>query len=414
MNIGVIGPPSRISGSTKIAFGQSIALAQRRHKVYLVLQKCGLDPVKKLYKGLFNGINLVELDPIPIISTLSDKLTLSYRRISAGVNAPITQDMWYDRHAKEQLKLVGNAQASDIDFASFFLRAPAVSGLLIQQGCKALICYATLMAAPVLPLFFSSKVRKVLYFLDMPISKTLVTEGKSPNSSLVKTIVKYERWVLNHSDAIAVSSNRHYEDWSQWYDCKPKIIPPGCTPSPRMPTTKSKYVLTVTYWNPDKRPLFFLDLAEQLKGSDLKLVMAGHWPNPENLEEMKRRIKQRRLSKKIMVIPECTEEALKRLYQNACCFVAPPKSGGYMMGALEAASYGTPIIYPKIAGAWDVFTPGVHGLVANIEDIGHVAACIRKFENDGLVCQMGHEIWLRAKELSWEAHASAIEALLSK
>lgn len=412
MNIGVIGPPSRISGSTKIAFGQSVALAQRGHEVNLVLQKYGLDPVKKLFKGLFKGICLVELAPVPLLSTIFDKTTLRYRRISAGVDAPITQDMWYRRHPQERLN-VQRTQASDIDFAAFFLRAPSVSGFLARQHCNALICYATLMAAPVLPLFALSKMRKILYFLDMPISKTLVTEGRSPRSALVKSAMKFEKWVLDHADAIAVSSHRHYEDWFGWYNCEPQIIPPGCTPSPKLPASKSKYALTLTYWNPDKRPFFFLDLAEQLKKSSLKLVMAGHWPEPSDLKEMRRRIKQRHLDEKLMVVPECTEEELKGFYQNACCFVAPPKSGGYMMGALEAASFGTPIIYPKVAGAWDVFTSGVHGFVANIEEIEDVAACVRKFEDERLVAQMSRQIWKRAQELSWETHAQAIEKLLT-
>lgn len=414
MKIGIIGPPSRICASTKIAFNQSTSLAKRGHEVKFILQKRCLDQVKSLYAELSEGVNMTEIAPVPLLSSFFDRLTRGYRTMFVGAHVPITQDVWYEKYPDryiQRYEVNRRAPEVDIDSAAMLLRSLSISKSLAKWGCMALVCHATLMTIPALQLYAISKIRKIIYIHDIPISMTLVTEGRRPSSPLVKALAKFEKLVVNNSNAVA-SNRLAIKHWLRWYGIKLKYIPPGCTTSPDFPLHRSNYALTVTNWSPDKRPGFFLDIAERLRKSVLSLVMAGHWPDHSDLEEMRRRIKQRNLEEKLIVVPEPTEDELKRLYRHARCFVAPPKSGGHMMGALEAAAVGTPIIYPRVAGAWDMFTPDIHGFIANIEDIDNFAACITKFEDDALVYKMGSKIWLKAKELSWEAHALAIEKLL--
>ena len=83
------------------------------------------------------------------------------------------------------------------------------------------------------------------------------------------------------------------------------------------------------------------------------------------------------------------------------------------MGAIEAAEVGTPIVYPRGAGAWDMFTPGVHGLVGDPSNIEEFSSVIQKFADDNLVRVMGNSILNRAHEMSWDAHCKRIEELIS-
>jgi glycosyltransferase involved in cell wall biosynthesis len=417
-NVGIIGPSTHVSASSKIAFNQANCLARRGHEVEFVLQGRGLDSTRRLYAGLAEGVHLTELYPVPLFSSFFNRVTARFRRLFGGANAPITQDVWYRVRSQTHIpktnwKKEELTEKVNVDLAAMLLRSPSVSKLLANKGCQALICHATLMVIPALPLYATHGIRKLIYLHDIPIAKILEIEGRSSSSPTVKVFAKFEKWVVDNSDALACSTKVHIRDWLEWYGVKPTHIPPGCNPSPDFPLHRSNYALTVTYWSPDKRPFFFLDLADLLRESNLQLVMAGHWPDPNDLKEMRDRIKQRNLNAKLTIVPDPTESELEKLYCHAKCFVAAPKSGGHMMAGLEAAAFGTPIIYPKVAGAWDMFTAGVHGFVANIEDVEHVGACIRKFEDDDLSYDMGHKIWLRAKELSWEAHASAIERLLS-
>lgn len=421
MKIGIIGPATHVSASSKIAFNQASHLAMKGHEVEFVLQRRGFDSIRRLYAGLSENVHLTRLDTVPFFSPFFDRLTAGYRRISGGADVPITQDVWYDVSRASPSKVHGvnrnNSESTeriDVDVAAMLLRSPSLSKLLAKKGCQALICHATLMVLHVWPLYATHRIKKILYLHDIPIAKMLAIEGRSSSSLTVKVFVKFEKWIVDNSDALACSTKVHIKDWLEWYGVKPVHVPPGCDPSPDFPLHRSNYALTVTYWSPDKRPFFFVDLADSLRESSLRLVMAGHWPNPDDLKEMRDRIRQRNLDAKLTIVPDPTESELEKLYSHAKCFVAAPKSGGHMMAGLEAAAYGTPIIYPKVAGAWDMFTPGVHGFVANIEDVEHVGACIRKFEDDNLSFKMGRKIWSRAKELSWEAHVTALERLLSE
>jgi glycosyltransferase involved in cell wall biosynthesis len=415
LNIGIIGPAVHISGSSKGAFNQASHLAMKGHEVEFVLQRRGLDSMRRLYAGLSENVHLIELDPVPFFSSFFDRLTARQRRLFGGANVPITQDVWYRKrtHVREaKWNQEDLTEEVDVDLAAMLLRSPFLSRFLSKKGCQGLICHATLMAIPVLPLYATHRIRRILYLHDIPIAKMLAIEGRSSSSPTVKMFSKFEKWAVDNADALACSTKVHIKDWLEWYGVKPTHIPAGCNPSPDFPLHRSDYALTVTYWTPDKRPFYFLDLADLLRESNLQLVMAGHWPDPDDLREMRDRITQRNLNGKLVLVPDPTEDQLKGLYRHAKCFVSAPKSGGHMMAGLEAAAYGTPIIYPKVAGVWDMFTPGVHGFVADIEHVEHVGACIRKFEDDNLSFEMGRETWLRAKELSWEAHASAFERLL--
>ena len=421
MKIAIVGPPSRVSGSTKITYKQAVSLAARNHQIKLVFQKRGLDKMTNVYTGLTttDSLELLPLAPNRILTPLINFLTRRYRRMHAGAHLPVSDSIWYRNGRLRQLadhsarNGTGVVTEIDLDVGALFWAMPRLSRNLVSWDCSGLLFYATPFALPVMPIFNNQSVRKVLYLLDMPVAKTLTTEGRPSNSPFVRFVRRFETWVIRHTDALACMNHLVQADWSETYGIRPQIIPPGCTPLNRLSSDKSDLVLTVTHWYPDKRPFYFLELAKLLRTSKLRLAMAGHWPNPRDLQEMRDQIKRNGLEQKLLLFPDCPEDQLMSLYRSARCFVAPPKGGGYMMGALESAAVGTPIVYPKATGAWDVFSPGVHGFAPNVEDIDDVLSCIIHFEDNALVERMSVEIWTRAKELSWDNHCSALEALLA-
>lgn len=416
----MVGPPSRISGSTRIAYMQAVSLANRGHQLKLIFQKRGLNRMEKVFTGLntTEGVEVVALPSLRGLTPIADRLTLSYRKLRAGTHLPVTQGVWYQdpaqiRLARNAVKGNGAITEVDVDLAAMLGASMYLGRELQEWGTTTVLFYATLFALPVLPLFLNRATKTVLYLLDMPIAKTLITEGRSADSRLLRLVTRFEKWVLEHTDSVACMNHLVQRDWYETYGIRPRFIPPGCLPMDTPPGEKSDYVLTVTHWYPDKRPFYFVELARRLVQSRLKVVMAGHWPNPRDLSEMKSRIKKEGLEDKLILFPDCPEDLLVALYKEARCFLAPPKSGGYMLGALESAAVGTPIVCPKNTGAWDIFSPGIHGFAPNVEDIDDVLSCIQKFEDDKIVLKMGSSIWSRARELSWGSHCAAIEALIS-
>jgi len=133
--------------------------------------------------------------------------------------------------------------------------------------------------------------------------------------------------------------------------------------------------------------------------------MAGHWPNLNDYNSFIKEIRERNLVDRIRVIKNPDEVELSLLYKEAKCFIAPPKSGGFMMGALEAASYGTPIIYPKNTGAWDIFTPNKHGIAIDQSKMNDVIAAVEFMQLENNSRRYGENILQKAKELSWDIHA---------
>lgn len=374
----------------------------------------------QLYSGLLatGAPEVVAMPSQTALTPMLDFLTRRFRRLRAGANLPITNGVWYETpHLVSSQRRAGNepigASEVNLDMGALLRALPSFKKKLVSWGCDAIVSYATIMTTPALFAYSARSFRRLLYFLDMPVAKTLITEGTPAQSPIVEFVRKFERWILEHTDVLACSSHLVERDWHETYGVRPTFLPPGCFPHPRPPGDKSNVILTVTHWYPDKRPFYFLELARRLRRSSLVLAMAGHWPVPELLAEMKDRVFREGLEKRLLLFPNCSEERLATLYEQARCFIAPPKGGGYIMGALEAAAYGTPIIYPRASGAWDVFEENTHGFAPDMADIEEVASCIRNFEGDTLVKKMGLSIWSKAKELSWENHVAALEGLMT-
>jgi glycosyltransferase involved in cell wall biosynthesis len=413
LRIAILGPPTRISGSSKIAFGQAAALLRKGHDVRLFLQGKGLPEVLRAYDGIFPTSRIIEVPSVPLFTLLLDNITRSLRTLRYGADTPLTGNIWYEEIDERRTRDETNGTKTEgyVDFAALLMRSFEISSSLSKWRCDAVISYASLISISALQIWFRQDVTRLGYFLDMPASKTLAIEGKS--RALVPVLATLEKFIAGRASAIACNNRLGIKDWSSWIGITPRMILPGCNPLPEIPPRRGDFVLTVTHWYPTKRPFYFLQLAELLRDSSLSIVMAGHWPVPSLLKDLRRKIIERDLGRHLRLVVEPNEDDLKKLYQTARCFVAPPLAGGFVIGALEAAACGTPIMYPKSAGAWDAFEPGQHGFVMNVANPHEVAALILRFEDLGLTRRMGKEIWERAKELSWDRHATVIEEMIS-
>jgi glycosyltransferase involved in cell wall biosynthesis len=96
------------------------------------------------------------------------------------------------------------------------------------------------------------------------------------------------------------------------------------------------------------------------------------WIRGEVPIEYRRRITDPRIS----LIPAVSFEKLQQLYRDATLFCLPSVDEGFGMVALEALSYGLPVIYTDHCGVADVLTPSV-GVRVPIRSPEAIASAVR-------------------------------------
>ena len=354
----------------------------------MIAQEHGIEKVRAVYGNLFHGFNLALLPKAPLLSQFIGAISRPFRTFK-----------------------VENPGEVDLDLAGFLINSPVAEGLLSRRDYDALICHSTLSPLLVPRHYARSRMRKVLHVSDVPIHLMMLREQVS-SPRIVEAVKRFESWVVHKADAVVCVTKNAARAWHEIFGIAPEVIHPGCDPFPRFPYPKGNYLLSVTHWDPSRRPFFFLDLAERLETSKINIVMAGSWPIAGTYEGFQDAISKRGLSKKVLVVKSPDEPTLTKLLQEARCFVAPPVKGSLLMGALEAGAQGTPIVFPSESSAWEIFTPGVHGFEVDVSRPGSYLEGVERFEDDSIVEKMGYSIWKRSHECSWDAQGAKLEKVL--
>jgi glycosyltransferase involved in cell wall biosynthesis len=114
------------------------------------------------------------------------------------------------------------------------------------------------------------------------------------------------------------------------------------------------------------------------------------------------------VTKKFKILGPKYGNELKSLYLRARCLVHT-KVEAFGFTGLEAASHGSPMVFPKGSGVTELFIHGVHGYFPEENNTEEYAEYLAKLMNDeGLAWKMGYEAWKIAKKYTWEAHAKEL------
>ena len=115
------------------------------------------------------------------------------------------------------------------------------------------------------------------------------------------------------------------------------------------------------------------------QGSDIRLVIAGHWD--ERYPEAKQTVKRLGLKDSVRFIGPVKDADLPALYGDAEVFVFPSQYEGFGLPVLEAMACGAPVIcsnrssLPEVAGNAAVLIDphDVSALAAALDEVGHDA-----------------------------------------
>jgi len=381
MRIGIVAEPPRISSCVKIITKQGTNLMRLGHEVFIVMQQTNLNSLASVYPELFD-LEIIRLKPVPFLS----------RKLQT-----ILGDL-----------VVASDQFPSIDLASTVLHGFCSSIWLQRHRCESLLCQTTFTPLMVLDTHArSKKFKKVIYMHDVPICSMM----KQYEIKGAKVARLYESWVLSKADEIVCQSNLLAKVWLEEFGVNSKIIYPGCDPSPSFPFPKKDYIFSMARWDPDRKPFFLIHLMKHFRNTNLKLVVGGTWSNKSIYEKFRLSMSKEKLQNHIVIVRNLTEQNLTELYRGARCQLYPVRMT-FGVPALEAAAQGTPIVYPRGSGAWEIFTPGIHGFEVIEGNIGSYVDAVSRLQDDKLMKKLSYSIWKKSKEYSWFAHAKKMETVL--
>lgn len=115
------------------------------------------------------------------------------------------------------------------------------------------------------------------------------------------------------------------------------------------------------------------------------------------------------LERNVMFAGRVDSSEAKALYAQADCFVMPSLSEPFGLVALEAASYGTPVIVSKQSGVGEVLN---HAFKVDFWDTHKMADCVMTILRDGhLADQLRSEIRRDISRLTWENQAGFVKSI---
>ena len=221
---------------------------------------------------------------------------------------------------------------------------------------------------------------------------------------LAMLLRSYDREIVRSARTVLTNSQRN-QRILQDSAADVRVIYPGCDPLERLPAERQRYALAVAVWERTKRPEVYAELARR---SGVKIVMAGMWGRPEELESFRRRY-----GEVVQATGKVPEPELDRLSRSASLYV---RFGfgerGPGQGGIQALAYGLPVMTNSTLAVSEIIESGTDGYV-----VADVEAGARKlaefFESSQRMRQMSEAAWAKRRQFSWEEHARQVREALA-
>lgn len=282
------------------------------------------------------------------------------------------------------------------------LLAPVVAPFLIKSGKYDLILSHGSTTTPAA--YAINKFHNIPYitFIHDPMPYILEkiyakTQLKFLHSVIKFTTFQIEKHLIENSKYCVLDSKVHENYILNAYKTTPEIIHLSVDLTNNINLTKSKVldkkILSFGRWDRGKHPQILLSLA--LSIPKVKMIIAGNWTNPEDLEWFKGQITQKGLKNRITLVTAYREKTLQTLASQSFVWVHPHFEA-FSLSALEAANLQLPIIIPKGSGVTEIFENGKHGFFPKSASTNELKKPILWFLNNP---QLAHEMGIAAAKI---------------
>jgi glycosyltransferase involved in cell wall biosynthesis len=244
------------------------------------------------------------------------------------------------------------------------------------------------------------------------VKLVLYVHNPTNSPSLMNFIRIRPRYSLNSIDLIdaVVTSSSKMKIWlRKLFDLDAYVVPPGCDIVTKPPESKDKIVLVPQRISVGKGVHVISRLLTRCR-SKFVTIFAGssHYSS-------RRAVSLIRGSglRHSCIVMNPTGKELEGLYKRALCSITITREP-FGMPIIESASYGTPPIAPKDAGASELFEHGVHGFFFDHEEAipDYVDELVF---NPELVMRMGYAGWKLCREkYTWQNHVMKLVDIIER
>ena len=221
---------------------------------------------------------------------------------------------------------------------------------------------------------------------------------------------RIDKILVNNSMLVFVSGYIHYSQLKSIIkdDKKIKLIPLGHAYLREIKNFRGDYIFIATAWKEGKGLENLLNIIQQIPNCELKV--GGKWIHREYRNKIESIIKNLKISNKVKLLGEISEQELNDSYINARVTVIMNDEPGFGMPVLEAASNGCTFIVTETSGVAYFFEKNKDGFFYKYEDyITLKSYLIKLLNNERLAYDMGKNAWKKVKEnYTWQKHAEIL------
>ena len=303
-------------------------------------------------------------------------------------------------------------------FSSFHITSPFIIDRAIEKDdYDLIIAHGTYTCLSAIGLLKKVKIPYIAYIWD-PVSYILKKVYSNTPLRIIFPILKpiahfLDNIIVKNSIATITGSKVHHEILRSFDKNKIFIVYPGCKNVKIYQDRRKKYILSVTRWDSGKKPEFLLKIIKRLKNG-YNLIIAGSWLRDKEKAKFEKRIVIENLSDKVKVLGYVDENKLKMLFSRASVFVHP-NFEAFGMTALEAASFGCPIIFPKGSGVTDLFENGKQGFFPEEGNVDEFLSYLNIILSDkNLALEMGESAFNEAKNYTFNEHTKMLNTIIKQ
>lgn len=365
LKIGILIDQLVAGGVQKTAILEAIYLQKLGYQTkLLILMRAGLD---KNILSLTKGVDVEFLsDRYPKQFSKSIKLPIFHFLTTLHILSPFLTP----------LKL----NASEFD-------------ILISHGTTTTFTARLLKATRAIPYIFVIH-DPMKFILNKIYADTPLKPFFLPLSIFLKAI---EKSLLKNSASNILDSPAHSSFIKKEYGLSPQVIYLS-QDMHQKPIELGDKILTFGRWDKKKGLETLLDIVKTIPHSGL--IVAGSWTNQEDLRHFKKLVQLANLAGRVDIIPKYTEKGLATLCRQARLWVSP-NFEAFSLSALEAASFGLPIIIPAKSGVTNLFEDKTHGFFPKSDSYTDIKKAIEILLKDKTMAQkMGLQAKIQAREIS--------------
>jgi len=209
--------------------------------------------------------------------------------------------------------------------------------------------------------------------IKIPIVTTLhgtdiTLVGKSPS------VISAVNYAINKSSLVTAVSESLRLDTLNYFDIEReiKVIPNFIHCQEKFISrkkNKQKIITHISNFRPVKRVLDVIDIFYRLQSQiDSNLIMIGDGPDLLSAQNL---VREKNLKDKVIFMGKSNQ--IEDVLKKSDLFLLPSESESFGLVALEAMSFGVPIIATNSGGIIDLVQNGINGYTCNVGDVKNMS-----------------------------------------